>query len=106
MPQWTPEQAREYASKGGQASAERAERRRGMTPEQRVKEAFQASSEMLADELIDAALGRGDFEELDPKIRITAIVKAMEYGLGKPNTGQSISGPEPEKKQEAGIEFV
>lgn len=78
------------AAKGGKAKAENARRRKesrtGKLPEERVREAIDDDLEDVVDVLIDAALGKGSFAELDNKTRVDAAVKVLYWGIGKPRT--------------------
>jgi hypothetical protein len=55
-----------------------------MTPEERAFDAIGSKLDSLTNELIDAALGRGDFEGLKLETRVTALQRLMEWRLGKP----------------------
>lgn len=55
-----------------------------MSAEERVRDAITAKSDALVAELIDAALGKGDFEELKLETRVTAITRLLEWQLGRP----------------------
>lgn len=107
MPAWTPEEAREHARKGGEARAEQRKRER-LTPAQRARRALAAKSPDLAQELVDAALGKGTFEDLDPKTRVQALMRALEHGLGRPPAAAKPAEEEkdpPEDPTEAGLSF-
>ena len=58
----------------------------------------------VAKQFLDAALGRAKFRSLDPKTRAAMLVKAMEWGLGRPNTGKPIV-EEKDEQPEVGIVF-
>lgn len=73
------------------AAAARAERR-----------AASQDSEALLNELADAAYGNGRWARLDPPRRLAALVKLMEYRVGKPGTVRSPGsgdGAEPESSE-------
>lgn len=74
----------EMGRRGGQKSAETRRRQRDMSPDERARDAIARDVPGLINELLDAAHGRGDFEGLDQKTRLAAVVKAMEYGVGRP----------------------
>lgn len=63
-----------------------------MSPEERALEAIASRLDKLTSELLDAALGEGDFTELKPETRLTAVLRAMEWKLGKPATVKPTSG--------------
>jgi len=74
----------ETAAEAGRRSGEARKRKREMSPEER---AFDAIGQKLGDltaELIDAALGRGDFTDLKLETRVTALQRLMEWRLGRP----------------------
>jgi hypothetical protein len=95
---FTPETAREAGRKGGAAGAvtKKAEARvrQAVRADMKAKLKFEAAAEKLASVLIDAALGNGDFEKLEPRERAGFAVKALEYGVGRPR-------PEAERPPEA-----
>ena len=132
MPKWTPEEAREAAARGGKASvearrkkAEAKERRKSLTPQERAKEAINERLEDLVDELLDAALGEGDFapqvvtreveqkgrpttlklvlEGLEAKDRLAALKTALVYGLGRPPSATVGRPPEPKDEDTPGL---
>jgi hypothetical protein len=83
---WTEEEALEQARLGGLASGEKRRRRAKMTPRERALEAITKNLGPLVQELLAAAHGEGDFEGLDPKLRLTATLRALEYAIGRPVT--------------------
>lgn len=74
--------------KGAAAStaAARAEKARRATlrADLRAKAKFEDQAERLAQVIIDAALGNGDFKNLMPRERATFAVKGLEYAVGRP----------------------
>jgi hypothetical protein len=76
----------ESAKAAQAASAEKQRLQHQLTPEQRALEAIGRQLGQLTSELIDAALGRGDFEKLKPETRVSALIRAMEWRLGRPST--------------------
>jgi hypothetical protein len=93
----------EAARAAGQESARVRAARSTMTPEQRALADIQARLGKLTQELIRAALGEGDFEDLKGETRVAALKTLMEYGLGKPTAGGKTeaadsepTGPSPE----------
>lgn len=83
---WTPEEARANAAKGGKQKGINADRRRNMTVQERAMDALRNKSDKIADELVKAALGQGDFESLDLKTRAQLLVRVQEWLVGKPAT--------------------
>jgi hypothetical protein len=59
-------------------------RRRTLSPEERASEAARTAAPELIRELLDAALGKGDFEAIKPEDRLKALTRALEYGIGRP----------------------
>jgi hypothetical protein len=70
-----------------------------MDPEERALDVIGRRLGDLTDELMDAALGEGDFTDLKPETRLTAILRAMEWKLGKAPTAKL----EPKKETPAEI---
>jgi hypothetical protein len=91
---WTPEEARAAASQGGKQKGINAQRRREMTPQERAMDALRNKSDKIADELVDAALGQGDFEQLDLKTRAQLLVRIQEWLVGKPAVLKTVDKPE------------
>jgi hypothetical protein len=89
---WTPEEAREAA----RLSAEARRRKKDLTPAERAEEAAGKEAPALIKELLDAALGRGDFNSLGKELRLKALFRALEYSVGKPVTSKRPSGEAPE----------
>jgi hypothetical protein len=79
-PQWTSEQAREAAKLSHLARAANKEK----DPATRATELVRAATPALMGELLKAARGEEEFEGLTPAARLSAIIKALEYGVGRP----------------------
>lgn len=77
---WDSESAAEAGRKSGEARRRKAE----MSPEERALDAIGLKLYDLTHELIDAALGQGDFEALKLETRVTALQRLMEWRLGRP----------------------
>jgi hypothetical protein len=77
---WTSETAAEAGRKSGEARR----RKRLLSPEDRAFDAIGQKLGDLTKELIDAALGTGDFEDLKLETRVTALQRLMEWRLGRP----------------------
>jgi hypothetical protein len=65
-----------------------------MTPEERARDAIARKSDRLIGELIDAALGEGDFAELKLETRVTALQRLLEWQLGRPASTKPKEEPE------------
>lgn len=95
----------ERAAEAGRLSGIARQRKATKTSQERALESIAGKLGALTSELLDAALGKGDFAELDPKTRFSAITRALEYGLGKPTVDSKASqkddepspGPTPEE---------
>jgi hypothetical protein len=80
QPKWDAERA----SEAGRLSGLARRRKATMNPQERALDAISKGLGELTKELLDAAMGRGDFAALDPKTRVSALMRVLEYGLGKP----------------------
>ena len=100
------ENAKEMGQRGVQARRQKAEQRAAISADARAREVLASNAEALARELLNAALGRGDYAgELKPRDRMQAVIKALEWGIGRPipaNPPQETTQTE----DDAGIEFV
>lgn len=88
----------ESAAEAGRKSGEAKRRRKALTPEERALDAIGQKLGRLTEELLDAALGQGDFHDLKPETRVTALLRALEWRLGKAPTGPRI---QPQKEEPA-----
>jgi len=70
-------------------------RKRTLSPEERASEAARTAAPELIKELLDAALGRGDFEGLKGEDRLKALTRALEYGIGRPGVMRREDEPQP-----------
>ena len=98
---FTTENAKEMSQRGVQARRERAARRVELQADARAKDTFACSAEALAKELVNAALGRGEYAKLKPGERLQATIKALEWGIGRP--GPAV---QPKKAIEEGAGLV
>jgi hypothetical protein len=89
-----PQTAREAQ----EASVRARLRRRDLTEEERALDAIGAKLGALTKELLKAAMGEEDFEDLKPETRLTAILRAMEWKLGKAPTAK-LAPPEPDNTE-------
>lgn len=71
-------------ARGGRASAEARRKKKVIRADLLAKAKFEGRAEDMANVLIQAALGQGDFARLDPKERAQFALKVLEYGLGRP----------------------
>lgn len=90
---WTAEEARAWASAGGKARAEQRKREGNKSPEERAVARFAREADSLSEELIKAAKGEDGWEELKATDRLGALLRVLEYGIGKPT-----ANPKDEKK--------
>lgn len=74
----------ETAAEAGRKSGEARRRKSTMSPEERALDAIGSKLSDLTSELIDAALGKGDFTDLKLETRVTALQRLMEWRLGRP----------------------
>lgn len=93
---FTSETAKEMGRKGGLTSG--ATRRNAET---RARARLAREAPALAEELLRAAKGEPPFNELDPKDRLNAILRALEHGIGRPPTRQTVI--EKEAKEAPGL---
>lgn len=83
----TNEFTSESAAEAGRRSGESRRRKAALSPEERAREAIGDKLATLVDELIDAGLGKGDFEDLPLTVRVNALTKLIEWGIGRPPPG-------------------
>lgn len=114
MPAWTPEEAREMGRRGGEARAAALRDRQALGAAAVVRRALDENAAKLIDELVDAALGRGNFATrvvtvggekyletgLAAKERKDALVKLLEMAAGKPGTAEPPKEQKPEEVEE------
>ena len=74
----------ESAAEAGRRSGEVRRRKAQMSPEERVHDAIRGKLDKLVGELIHAALGEDDFEDLKLETRVTALTRLLEWELGRP----------------------
>jgi hypothetical protein len=95
-----PDAAREAGLKSAEARRRRAEED-AKDPEAAIRRLLGGHRTELAQNLLDAALGRGDWDKLPLDKRLTALTKAMEYAVGKPTVKRDT--PETEPPAPAGL---
>lgn len=101
---WNSETARAAGLKGGKASAVARAKKAAIRADVRARATFEKAAEQMANVIIEAALGRGDFAVLDPKERAQFALKALEYGVGRPR--QQDPNPIPHDSGPQGLAFV
>lgn len=79
------------------AAKARNERLAQMTDTERAQALIQSKLSPLTRQLLDAALGRKDFASLDPKERLAATIRALEWGIGRPIPMSPVKPPESEE---------
>ena len=82
------------ASEAGKASAAARKRQRELTPEERALDAIGKRLGTLTNELVQAALGEGDFTGLKLETRVTALTRLLEWKLGRPAAVKPKDDPE------------
>ena len=95
-----PDAARQAQAKSAESRRRRAEEEAN-DPEVAIRRLLGGHRTELAQNLLDAALGRGDWGKLTLDKRLTALTKAMEYAVGKPTTKRET--PETEPPAAAGL---
>ena len=78
---------RETATAAARKSVERRAELRELAqsaPDEYMVQFFEREKPALVKALMDAAFGRGPFENLPPDKRLSAVIKALEYAHGKP----------------------
>ena len=95
-----PEVARAAQAKGTETKRRRAEED-AKDPEAAIRRLLGGHRTELAQNLLDAAMGRGDWTNLPLDKRLQALTKAMEYAVGKPTTKRDT--PESEPPAPAGL---
>lgn len=100
----TPEEASALGRIGGKASAKARAERSKMRADILAKSRFERRADDMAEVIIAAALGDGDFASLSPKDRAVFALKALEYGIGRPR--QSEPATPAEQEEQTGIAFL
>jgi hypothetical protein len=100
----TPEQARELGRQGGKASAAARAERKKLRHDVLAKNRFEQAADDMAEILLAAAKGEGEYSQLSPKDRATFALKALEYGIGRPRPSEP-DAPEVQEQQ-AGLAFA
>jgi hypothetical protein len=101
------ENAREMAERALEARRKNAELRATVTADVRAREVLASHAEALAKELLSAALGKGDYAgHLKPKERLQAVIKALEWGIGRPIPATQPEEQPAENEEIPGISFT
>lgn len=96
--------SKEDAAKGGRASAEARRRKKALAADVKAKKAFENAADKMAQILINAALGEGEFARLEPKDRAQFAQKVLEYAVGRPRQADP-TAPEQEAPK-GGLSFT
>lgn len=64
-------------------------------PEGYIRATFAAERAALSEELLNAALGRGNWHDLPLERRLVALTKALEYAVGRPTARKDDEPPAP-----------
>jgi hypothetical protein len=75
---------KERARRGGIKSGETRRAKAKVRADLRARQLFVEDAEALAQEMLDAAHGRGKFSTLDPKERAALLKTCLEYAVGRP----------------------
>jgi hypothetical protein len=100
---------RELASRSGAKGAERAKHLRDLKrhdPDAYIAERAQSERAEAFRQLVNAAYGKGDWDNLAPEKRLAALFKLLEYTAGKPQAGKAVSDPARREADTAGFEVV
>ena len=89
MAKLTAEEQREAARRGGLKSGETRRAKAAMRADLKARQLFVNAAEEVAQELLDAALGKGRWAQgegalLDPRERAGLLKTCLEYGVGRP----------------------
>lgn len=117
---WDKESARKAARKGGLARAENMRRKKeeeearaaalaNMSAEEKAQAAedrFRDATPDVAERLVQAALGEGEFSTLKPTDRLSAILRVLDYGVGKPTANPKEKPKPKEEEVERGLQVV
>jgi hypothetical protein len=63
--------------------------------DERARVLFSQASSEMAKELLKAARGEEPYDQLDVKERLGAVLKCLEYGIGRPSTNKTAASTEP-----------
>lgn len=99
MPPFTKETAVEMAAR----SALVRQRRKDMSPAERVRDISARDADAAIRDLIKAAHGTPPYEDLSPEKRIDALKTILAYGVGRPTTskvGPADVDPEDDEPEE------
>lgn len=101
VPHFTKENAKELGLKGATNRWHGEDLGKGEDPLAYVRRQLPR----LMRDLINAAMGRGKYHDLPSDKRLAALLKAIEYGVGKPIGLDKQQGPEKEPEPEAPLVF-
>lgn len=89
---------------GGLKSGEARRAKAALRKDLRARQVFVENADAVAKALVDAALGRGDFEALDPKERLGPMKTVLEMGVGRARA-QDAAELEDDEEEKQGIRF-
>ena len=99
------EELRRRARAGGKKSGEVRRARAEMRADLKARMLFVDAAEEIAQEMLDAAMGRGKFSTLDPKERASLLKTCLEYGVGRPRPQDPMAADDDEDEPKTGIRF-
>lgn len=99
------ENPRESGRKGGVQSGAARRAKAKLRGDLKAREKFLGKAEELADQLLQAAFGKGMFDGLDAKDRLAATKLCLEYGVGRPRQAEAPEAPAPEVAPQTGLAF-
>ena len=76
-----------------------------MRADLRARQKFVDAAEEIADEMLDAALGKGKWSVLDAKERAGLLKTCLEYGVGRPRAQDPLAVDDEEEEPKTGILF-
>lgn len=100
MPEWTAEQAREMAARGGRASAIRKRAARAKDPLGEIRTSLETDALKYLIEMKAAGAGEGAYSGLNPKDRMNANKFLLELVYGRPTARRESADPADEDDQD------
>lgn len=91
------------AADAGRARATYLKQLKKTDPDAYIAERVESERGEAFRQLVNAAYGRGEWDNLDPAKRLSALFKLLEYTAGKPRAGQAV-GQDETPVDDAGIE--
>ena len=100
MPEWTAEQAREMAAKGGKAAAARRRAAAAKDPLAEIRKTVEGGLSDYVKELQAAAKGEGAYADLLVKDRVSINKFLFEWAAGRPVTRGTAPAPAEDEDEE------